>query len=151
MTASAIARARDVGAAAIVCGGIDDQDLRDVLGHDIGVVAIDRVGATDADVRAGRVVGVDHAVRVVRDAVRPDGRLVGVGRVHVEVVFVEPALLVAVGDEHGVRHGRAEHLLQVAGNGLLREAQDIDRFSRVLAANQVRHQATLVNGEANAT
>ena len=48
MTASAIARARDVGAAAIVCGGIDDQDLRDVLGHDIGVAVTgsERIGIT---------------------------------------------------------------------------------------------------------
>lgn len=37
MTAEAITRARDVGAAAIVSGGIDDQDLRNFLGYDIGV------------------------------------------------------------------------------------------------------------------
>ncbi len=37
MTAAAIKRARDVGAVAIVAGGIDDQDLRDFLGYDLGV------------------------------------------------------------------------------------------------------------------
>jgi hypothetical protein len=37
MTATAIARARSVGAAAVVSGGIDDADLRDFLGHDLGV------------------------------------------------------------------------------------------------------------------
>ena len=37
MTATAIARARSIGAAAIVSGGIDDADLRDFLGHDLGV------------------------------------------------------------------------------------------------------------------
>jgi len=37
MTATAIARARAVGAAAVVSGGIDDADLRDFLGHDLGV------------------------------------------------------------------------------------------------------------------
>ncbi len=37
MTATAIARAKSVGAAAIVSGGIDDADLRDFLGHDLGV------------------------------------------------------------------------------------------------------------------
>lgn len=48
MTASAIAKARQVGAAAIVSGGIDDQDLRDVLGHDIGVAVTgsERLGIT---------------------------------------------------------------------------------------------------------
>ncbi len=37
MTREAIARAKQVGAAAIVSGGLDDQDLRDVLGYDLGV------------------------------------------------------------------------------------------------------------------
>jgi hypothetical protein len=48
MTAAAIAKAREVGAAAVVSGGIDDQDLRDVLGHDIGVAVTgsERLGIT---------------------------------------------------------------------------------------------------------
>ena len=37
MTAKAIARAKQVGAAAVVSGGIDDADLRDFLGFDLGV------------------------------------------------------------------------------------------------------------------
>jgi len=37
MTATAIARAKQVGAAAVVSGGIDDSDLRDFLGYDLGV------------------------------------------------------------------------------------------------------------------
>lgn len=37
MTAGAIRRAREVGAVAVVSGGIDDRDLRDFLGYDIGV------------------------------------------------------------------------------------------------------------------
>ncbi|MCZ6850753.1 MAG: hypothetical protein O7F17_03855 [Planctomycetota bacterium] len=37
MTDQAIRRARDVGAAAVVSGGIDDEDLRDFLGYDLGV------------------------------------------------------------------------------------------------------------------
>lgn len=37
MTGSAIQRARDVGAVAVVSGGMDDQDLRDALGYDLGV------------------------------------------------------------------------------------------------------------------
>lgn len=37
MTAAAVRRARDVGAAAVVSGGMDDSDLRDFLGYDLGV------------------------------------------------------------------------------------------------------------------
>ena len=48
MTAAAIRKAKDVGAAAIVSGSIDDQDLRDFLGHDIGVAVTvsERMGIT---------------------------------------------------------------------------------------------------------
>ena len=48
MTAAAIAKAKAVGAAALVSGGIDDQDLRDFLGHDIGVAVTgsERMGIT---------------------------------------------------------------------------------------------------------
>jgi hypothetical protein len=37
MSVEAIRRAIQVGAAAVISGGIDDQDLRDVLGYDLGV------------------------------------------------------------------------------------------------------------------
>ncbi len=37
MTDAAIERALQVGAAAVVSGGMDDQDLRDFLGYDLGV------------------------------------------------------------------------------------------------------------------
>ncbi len=42
MTAAAVARAREVGAAAIVSGGIDDADLKDMLGYDLGVAITGR-------------------------------------------------------------------------------------------------------------
>ena len=37
MTDDAIRKARDIGAAAVVSGGMDDEDLRDFLGYDLGV------------------------------------------------------------------------------------------------------------------
>lgn len=37
MTAGAVRKAREIGAAALISGGIDDADLRDVLGYDLGV------------------------------------------------------------------------------------------------------------------
>jgi len=48
MTAEAIAAARAAGVAALVCGGIDDADLKDVLGHDLGVAVTgnERIGIT---------------------------------------------------------------------------------------------------------
>ncbi len=48
VTAEAIRKARDVGAAALVTGGIDDEDLRDFLGYDLGVAitGTEQVGLT---------------------------------------------------------------------------------------------------------
>jgi hypothetical protein len=48
MTADAIRRAKDVGASAVISGGLDDQDLRDFLGYDLGVAITgsERVGLT---------------------------------------------------------------------------------------------------------
>ena len=44
----AIERAREVGAAAVVAGGIDDEDLREVLGYDLGVAitGTEQIGLT---------------------------------------------------------------------------------------------------------
>ena len=48
MDVAAIQKARDVGVAAIICGGMDDKDLKDVLGYDLGVAITgsERIGLT---------------------------------------------------------------------------------------------------------
>ena len=42
MTAESIEKARNVGAAGIISGGIDDQDLKNILGYDLGVAITGR-------------------------------------------------------------------------------------------------------------
>lgn len=48
MTGAAIHKAIEVGVAAIVSGGMDDQDLRDILGYDLGVAITgsEKIGIT---------------------------------------------------------------------------------------------------------
>jgi hypothetical protein len=48
MTGEAVRKAIEVGAAAVISGGMDDQDLRDILGYDLGVAVTgsEQVGAT---------------------------------------------------------------------------------------------------------
>ena len=92
MTAAAISKAKDVGAAAIVSGGIDDQDLRDFLGHDIGVAVTgsERMGITLIITEgfgeiamaertfallsghAGRVASVNGATQIRAGVMRPE-------------------------------------------------------------------------------
>lgn len=48
VTARAVEKAIEIGAAAVVSGGIDDSDLRDLLGYDLGVAVTgtERIGTT---------------------------------------------------------------------------------------------------------
>lgn len=48
MTGDAVARAIEVGAAAVVAGGIDDHDLKQILGYDLGVAVTgtEKIGTT---------------------------------------------------------------------------------------------------------
>lgn len=48
MTGESIQKAIDVGAAAVVSGGIDDQDLKEILGYDLGVAitGTEKIGTT---------------------------------------------------------------------------------------------------------
>jgi hypothetical protein len=48
MTGDAVRKAIEVGAAAVVAGGMDDQDLREILGYDLGVAITgsERLGVT---------------------------------------------------------------------------------------------------------
>jgi len=48
MTGAAVRRAIEVGASAVVSGGMDDADLREILGHDLGVAVTgsENIGVT---------------------------------------------------------------------------------------------------------
>ncbi|MSR41529.1 MAG: hypothetical protein EXS10_06465 [Phycisphaerales bacterium] len=48
VTAAAVARAREVGVSAIIAGGIDDADLKSILGYDLGVAITgsEKIGLT---------------------------------------------------------------------------------------------------------
>lgn len=92
VTAEALSRAVEMGVAAIVTGGIDDQDLRDFLGYDLGVATTgsERVGLTliitegFGDVamarqtfdllasRAGDEAAVNGATQIRAGVVRPE-------------------------------------------------------------------------------
>lgn len=92
MTADALKRAIEVGAAAVVSGGIDDQDLKELLGRDLGVAITgnETVGITVvvtegfgdismaartwrllAD-KAGRVASVNGATQIRAGVMRPE-------------------------------------------------------------------------------
>lgn len=92
MTAAAIEKAREVGAAAVVSGGIDDSDLRGILGYDLGVAitGTEKLGITVVITegfgeigmarrtfellasRAGRKASVNGATQIRAGVMRPE-------------------------------------------------------------------------------
>jgi len=92
VTAGALRKAVECGVAAIVVGGIDDRDLRDFLGYDLGVAitgseelgitlivtegfgTIDMAGKTFAYLKEneGRLVSVNGATQVRAGVIRPE-------------------------------------------------------------------------------
>ncbi|MHC4794486.1 MAG: biotin/lipoyl attachment domain-containing protein, partial [Planctomycetota bacterium] len=92
MTAAALRKAIEVGAAAVVSGGLDDQDLKQLLGRDLGVAITgsETIGITVivtegfGDIamaartwrllaeRAGRVASVNGATQIRAGVMRPE-------------------------------------------------------------------------------
>ena len=92
MTAAALRKAIEVGAAAVVSGGLDDQDLKELLGRDLGVAITgsEKIGITVivtegfGDIamaartwrllaeRAGRTASVNGATQIRAGVMRPE-------------------------------------------------------------------------------
>lgn len=92
MTAAAIEKAREVGVAAVVSGGIDDSDLREILGYDLGVAitGTEKLGITVVvtegfgeigmakrtfellQARSGRMASVNGATQIRAGVMRPE-------------------------------------------------------------------------------
>ena len=92
VTAAAIQKAREVGVAAVVSGGIDDSDLKQILGYDLGVAITgsERLGVTVVvtegfgeigmarrtfellSARSGREASVNGATQIRAGVMRPE-------------------------------------------------------------------------------
>lgn len=102
MTAGAIRKAKQVGAAAVVSGGIDDHDLRDFLGHDIGVAVTgsEKLGITLIITEGfGDIAMAQRTFELLRSH---DGRLASVnGATQIRAGVMRPEIVVPL--EDGVR------------------------------------------------
>ncbi len=99
ITAEALARAREVGVAAIVGGGIDDQDLRDFLGYDLGVAITgsEKVGLTLIITEGfGDIAMADRTFALLR---QHEGREASVnGSTQIRAGVMRPEILVPLAD-----------------------------------------------------
>lgn len=148
MTADAIRRAKDVGAAAVVSGGIDDQDLRDFLGYDLGVAITgsERVGLTFVVTEGFGDIAM--AVRTHRLLAGHAGHEASVnGATQIRAGVMRPEILVALG--HSAAGGaarRAGTAGELAIGTPVRIIRD-PHFGRIGTVSSLPHEpATLGSG-----
>jgi hypothetical protein len=97
MTAEAIKKAREIGVAALVSGGIDDADLKDVLGYDLGVAITgsEKIGLTCVITEGFGDIAM--AARTHALLVAQDGRAASVnGATQIRAGVMRPEILVPV-------------------------------------------------------
>jgi hypothetical protein len=92
MTVEAIEKARAVGAAAILAGGIDDQDLKNLLGYDLGVAITGRedLGITVIVTEGfGEIAMAERTFDMLRDHVGDDASVNGATQIRAGVMRPE--------------------------------------------------------------
>lgn len=99
VTSEAIARAREVGAAAVVSGGIDDADLKDILGYDLGVAitGTERIGLTVIITEGFGDISMARRTHDLLKARSGDSASVN-GATQIRAGVMRPEILIPVGD-----------------------------------------------------
>jgi len=105
----AIQRARSVGAAAVIAGGIDDQDLKEILGYDLGVAVTgsEEIGLTIVITEGfGDIRMAGRTFRLLHDRAGREASVNGATQIRAGVM--RPEIIVPVrGDEPVLEHGPA--------------------------------------------
>lgn len=97
MTDAAIEKAREVGAAAVVSGGMDDEDLRDFLGYDLGVAI---TGSEDVGITLiitegfGEIAMAERTFRLLHSREGGDASVTGATQIRAGVM--RPEILIPV-------------------------------------------------------
>lgn len=106
MTSDAIRKARDVGAAAVVSGGIDDADLKEILGYDLGVAITgsEQIGLTVIVTEGFGEIGM--ARRTFELLKSSEGRQASVnGATQIRAGVMRPEILIPVDGSDGTSRG----------------------------------------------
>lgn len=118
MTAGAIRKAKEVGAAAVVSGGIDDHDLRDFLGYDIGVAVTgsEKMGITLIITEGfGDIAMAQRTFELMR---AHNGRMASVnGSTQIRAGVMRPEIVIPLEDEASGGAGGGGSAGGAAGTG----------------------------------
>ncbi|QDT64039.1 hypothetical protein [Calycomorphotria hydatis] len=99
MTGAAVDRALEVGAAAVVSGGMDDADLKEILGYDLGVAVTgsEKLGLTLIITEGfGEIAMAERSFGLFRDS---EGRPAAVdGTTQIRAGVMRPQVVIPVGE-----------------------------------------------------
>ena len=99
VTAEAIGRARQVGVAAVVSGGIDDADLKEILGYDLGVAitGTEQIGLTVIITEGFGDIAMARRTYELLEARSGDSASVN-GATQIRAGVMRPEILIPVGE-----------------------------------------------------
>lgn len=110
MTVQAIRKARDVGAAALISGGMDDEDLKDFLGYDLGVAI---TGNEDVGLTVIVTEGfgkIAMAVRTYELLKNREGDMAAVnGATQIRAGVMRPEIIIPLTDEEKAHESEPKH------------------------------------------
>ena len=110
MTGAAVRRAIEVGAAAVVSGGMDDQDLRDILGHDLGVAITgsEKIGVTLIITEGfGEIAMAERTFELLQSRQGDEAAVNGATQIRAGVM--RPEIVIPLGAEEKSETAEPEH------------------------------------------
>jgi len=125
MTVAAIKKAQDVGAAAIISGGIDDQDLKNLLGYDLGVAITGReeLGITVIVTEGfGDIAMAERTFVMLKDHVGQEASVNGATQIRAGVM--RPELIIPLAQVPADAHSRDSESGELAIGRTLRVIRD---------------------------
>jgi hypothetical protein len=120
ITHEAIVRAQTVGAAAVVGGGLDDQDLKEILGYDLGVAitGTEHIGLTIVVTEGfGEIAMAERTFDLLRSR---EGDLASVnGATQIRAGVMRPEIVVPLSEQEKRKAPEPEHVGGILETGRL--------------------------------
>ncbi len=117
MSAGAVRKAIDVGVSAIVSGGMDDQDLRDILGYDLGVAITgsEQVGLTLVITEGfGEIAMAERTFQLFSEREGDDAAVSGATQIRAGVMRPEIVIPLSESERQQIKEGEhSDGLLEI--------------------------------------
>ncbi len=151
MTGDAVRRAIEVGAAAVISGGMDDQDLREILGYDLGVAITgsEQIGITLVITEGFGEIAMAKRTFQLFSSREGDAAAVN-GATQIRAGVMRPEIVIPLSEEEKAREVEPEHtagLLEVGAS--VRIIRD-PYFGQIGKVAGLPAELTVLNSESKA-